>query len=60
MTFGVDVAIVARCTVLAVESGRVIGAVGTVTGHVITGARSPVALAWQTTTAIVLPSADSM
>lgn len=39
---------------LAVESGRVIGAVGTFAGHVITGARSAMTVTWYATTAIVL------
>ena len=43
---------------LAVKSGRVIGAVDTLTGHVITGARSSVTLTRQTTPASVLPVAD--
>jgi len=44
LTSDVNVAIVVWRTVLAVESGRVIGAVDTLAGHVITGARSSVAL----------------
>jgi len=58
LTCGVSVAIVTGRTVLAVKSGRVIGAVDTLTGHVITGARSSVTLTRQTTPASVLPVAD--
>ena len=45
LTFDVSVAIVSWRTVLAVGTGRVVDAVDTVSGHVITGARSAVTLA---------------
>ena len=45
MTSYVSIAIVAWRTELAVKTGRVVGAVDTLAGHVIAGARSSVALA---------------
>ena len=54
LTSGVSVAIVTWRTVLAVKPGRVIGAVDTLSGHVITGVRSSVTLTRCTSPAIVL------